>query len=317
MVFLGQNSLWRTVAAVWMVFATAETVAGEAPAQRFSVGTFNVENYLGDAVRGRPQKPPLGRQKVRECLLTIHADVVALQEMGDQKVLLELRDQLSASGLDYPHWEHVTGFDTNIHLAVLSRFPIVRRRPHTNETYLLNGRRLSVSRGFAEVEIEVNPAYRFTLLAAHLKSKRPVAVADESEMREQEAAALRRIVDALLERQRGLNLIVLGDLNDSQNSRSVKALIGRGRRALVDTRPAEQNGDQLPTPLGQRYPPRRVTWTHHYGKEDTFSRLDYILLSQAMERERLPSKTYILTLPDWGQASDHRPIVAGFEAINR
>jgi hypothetical protein len=41
-----------------------------------------------------------------------------------------------------PFWDEITGYDTNIHLAVLSRLPIVARRPHTNENFLLDGRRL-------------------------------------------------------------------------------------------------------------------------------------------------------------------------------
>ena len=31
-----------------------------------------------------------------------------------------------------------------------------------------------------------------------------------------------------------------------------------------------------------------------------------------MSREWLPAETYILTMPNWGQASDHRPLVATF-----
>ena len=67
------------------------------------------------------------------------------------------------------------------HVAVLSRLPIVARRPHTNENFLLEGRRFVVSRGFDELDIQVNPRYTFTLLAAHLKSRRPSAMADEEE----------------------------------------------------------------------------------------------------------------------------------------
>ena len=32
-----------------------------------------------------------------------------------------------------------------------------------------------------------------------------------------------------------------------------------------------------------------------------------------MEKIWVKSETYILALPDWGLASDHRPLVAGFE----
>jgi len=36
------------------------------------------------------------------------------------------------------------------------------------------------------------------------------------------------------------------------------------------------------------------------------------LLSPAMARHWVPNETYVLASPDWGVASDHRPIVATF-----
>jgi len=49
-------------------------------------------------------------------------------------------------------------------------------------------------------------------------------------------------------------------------------------------------------------------------KGDTYSRIDYILTSHGMVREWLPAETYVLSSPNWGVASDHRPVVAGFVA---
>jgi endonuclease/exonuclease/phosphatase family metal-dependent hydrolase len=241
---------------------------------------------------------------------------LGLQEIGSTNALLELRSALKASGLDYPHWEHVAGPDTNLQVAVLSRFPITARRSHTREGFLLGGRRLRVARGFAEVELEVNDRYSFTLFVAHLKSRRPVAQADEAEWREQEALLLREKVDARLQADPNANVAIVGDLNDVKDSISTKALLGKGRNALIDARPAEKNGDDghSTTP---GFAPRNITWTYFYGKEDTYSRIDYILLSRVMAREWDPEGTYVLSLPNSGVASDHRPLLAAFEASNR
>lgn len=287
-------------------------------AETFRVATYNVENYLNQPTETRHYaKSEAAKAQVRANLKALKPDVVALEEIGQLSALQELQASLKQDGLDLPYSEFVQGWDTNIHVAVLSRFPIVARRSHTNETYLLSGRRFHVSRGFSEVDIQVTPDYQFTLLGAHLKSRRPVPEADEAEMRTEEARLLRDKVDALLAANPNVNVLVCGDFNDNYDTAGVKAVVGRGKNALVDTRPAEQNGDNRPNPTNPRWFPRNVAWTHYYGKEDTYSRLDYILLSPGMAREWVKDGTYALTLPNWGIGSDHRPIVATFTTTEK
>ena len=283
-------------------------------AEAFRVATYNVENYLDQTTKSRREiKSDDAKAKIRESIKAMKPDVIAFEEMGAVSALLELRDSLKKDGLNYPHWEHITGWDTNIHLAVLSKFPITARRPHTNDNFLLSGRRFHVSRGFLEVDLKVNARYSFTLLAAHLKSRRPVPEADEAELRLEEAKLLREKVDADLNANPKLNLVVLGDFNNTKDSPSTKAIIGHGKTKLVDTRPAERNGDNLPNP-NPAWEPKTITWTHYYGKEDSYSRIDYIMLSPGMAREWVTNETYIPTIPNWGVGSDHRPLVATFEA---
>ena len=281
-------------------------------AQTFRVATYNVENYLDRPTETRPHpKSAEARAKVRECIRAAKPDVLALQEMGSVSALLELRDSLKAEGLEFPYWEHVTGFDTNIHVAILSRFPLSSRRPHTNDNFLLGGRRLRASRGFGEVDVQVSPRCSFTLITAHLKSKRPVPEADQAEERLEEAKILRGIIQADLAANPRADLIVAGDFNDTKDSASVKTVIGRGRFKLVDTRPAERNGDNASNPP---FEPRTITWTHYYGKEDTYSRIDYILLSPGMAGKWVPGDSCVVTIPNWGVGSDHRLLVAAFSA---
>jgi len=282
-------------------------------AETFRVATYNVENYLDQPTESRPHvKSNEAKAQVCESIRALNPDVLALEEMGGAQELLELRNSLKTNGLDYPHWELVCGMDTNIHVAILSKLPIAARLPHTNDVYLLDGRRFRVSRGFAEVEIQARTNFTFTLIVAHLKSRRPVPEADEAEERLEEAKVLRSIIDTHLTNDPNAKLIVLGDFNDVKDSDAVKAVIGRGRFKLTDTRPAERNGDNLAGD-GSRFEPRNVTWTEYYGKEDTYSRVDYILLSPAMARDWVKPETYIPTIPNWGIGSDHRPIAAAFK----
>ena len=287
-----------------------------AGAEAFRVATYNVENYLDQDTQTRSAKSPEAKAKVRESIRALKPDVLALQEMGGTNALLELRDSLKAEGLDLPYWEHVAGYDTNLHLAILSKFPFTARHPHTDDSFLLSGRRFRVSRGFAEVDVRVNTNYSFTLITAHLKSRRAVARADEGELRLEEAKLLREKIDARLAANPNANLVVLGDFNDTKDSPSTKVVIGRGKHKLVDTRPAERNGDNAPS-TNSAGEPHNVTWTHYYGKEDTYSRIDYILISPSLAREWVTNETYVLTLPNWGVGSDHRLLVATFEAEDK
>jgi endonuclease/exonuclease/phosphatase family metal-dependent hydrolase len=299
--------MFRRVAILILALAGLNAFAGT-----FRVAAYNIENYLDQPTETRRfAKADAAKAKIRESIRALNPDVLALEEMGTTNALLELRAALKADGCDFPFWEHVSGFDTNIHVAVLSKFPIVARRPHTSESFLLDGRRFRVSRGFAEVDIQADKNFTFTLIAAHLKSRRPVPDADEAELRLQEAKILRGLVDEHFQANPDAKIIVLGDFNDVVSSASTKEVIGRGKFKLTDTRPAERNGDTAPNP-NPRYAPRNVTWTHYYGLEDSYSRIDYILLSPALAREWQPADTFIATIPNWGIGSDHRPIVAGF-----
>lgn len=284
-------------------------------AEVFRVATYNLESYLETATQTRAVKSEESKAAIRESILALKPDVLAVQELGSQAALLELRDSLKTNGLAFEYWQFVSGHDTNIHLGLLSRFPFTAYRAYTNESFLLNGRRLHVSRGFLEADIAVTHDYSFTLISAHLKSKRAAAEADEADLRLEEARLLREKIDARLAVQPDLDLVVLGDFNDTQDSPSTRAVIGRGKSKLVDTRPAERNGTE-PTG-GAPAEHRLVTWTHYFSKEDTYRRIDFVLVSRTMARKWKPQESFVLARPDWGRASDHRPVLAVFDSSGR
>jgi endonuclease/exonuclease/phosphatase family metal-dependent hydrolase len=305
------NPFLRTRAVCcWLVMIV--TWLGPAAAGTFRVAAYNVENYLDVPTESRPEaKSAEAKAKVRETIRALNPDVLALEEMGTTNALLELRASLKAEGLDYPFWEHVPGYDPDIHVAVLSRLPVLARRPHTNEMFLLDGQRFHVSRGFAELDLRAGTNFTFTLIVAHLKSKRPVPEADQAELRLEEAKLLRSLIEARLQANPQARLVVAGDFNDTHDAPPIKTLIGRGKLRLFDTRPAERNGDDRPNP-NPRYPPRNVTWTDYYGVADSYERIDYILTSLAMKPLLEREGTYIPVIPNWGIGSDHRPVLATF-----
>ena len=269
------------------------------------VVTYNVENYHIRDWGNRHEKPAASRAAVSKILAEIHPDVVALQEIGESAALDELQHSLASRGVPLPYREHLGGWDTNLFIAVLSRFPILRRAPHTNDSFLLDGRRFHSSRPVLEVDLELTPGRRLSLITAHLKSRRPIAAADEAALRAEEARLLRSHVDTALQRNGDQPLIVCGDFNDSPDSKVLKTLLGRGRLHLLDTRPTERGVDSgtMDSPI------RSVTWTHFFAREDSYSRIDYVLLSPASEAFCVRGGTYVWSGSGWGSASDHRPVI--------
>ncbi len=293
---------WFPALRLLLCAAGSVTILGDVPCV---VVTYNVENYHLRDWGNRHEKPVESRAAVAEILAQIRPDVVALQEIGEPAALDDLQRSLASRGVLLPHREHLGGWDTNLFIAVLSRFPIVRRAAHTNDSFLLDGRRFHSSRPVLEVDLELTPAHHLSLITTHLKSRRPIAAADESALRAEEARLLRAHVDTALQRNGAQPLIVCGDFNDSPDSKVLKTLLGRGRLHLLDTRPAER-GASAETPDS---PVRLVTWTHFFARQDSYSRIDYVLLSPASEAFCVRQGTYVWSGPGWGRASDHRPVV--------
>ncbi len=241
--FKRQQVLMLVALAAWLL--PCHSHAG----QGFSVATYNLQNYFLQPTDRRPAKSPEARARIRESLRAIRADVIALQEVGGPEARTELQHSLKAEGLDYPYWDAVSGADTNTQQVILSKFPILARRRHSDETFVLFGRRFSVHRGFAEVDIQVNTNYVFTLIAAHLKSRLPTPEADEADLREQEALLLRNIISERLKANPDANLLVLGDLNDHRSSTTLRTLMERGPARLIDTEPGESGAQRDPRPI--------------------------------------------------------------------
>ena len=53
------------------------------------------------------------------------------------------------------------------------------------------------------------------------------------------------------------------------------------------------------------------------GATAMHSRIDFLLISPGLAREWVKEDTYIPFIPNWGVASDHRPIMATFEETDK
>lgn len=273
------------------------------PSGTFSVMTYNLHQYVLTERDGEPDKPkPENERRAAAALIAKERpDVLTVQEMGDAAMLAQFRSDLRAAGLDYPYAELLKRGRMDINLAVLSRFPIVSVQHHTNDWYSIGESRVPVARGFLDVDIQVNPQYRFRLLTAHLKSKVYHSLG-QTEMRRNEARLLNKAIRDILDKNPGVNLLVAGDFNDDYNSAPLREVSGRRGGRLTDLRPVDSAGD---------------VWTYFYGEIDGYSRFDYFFVSQGMLPEVVREKTKVVRDPLTYEASDHRPVVAVFRSADQ
>jgi len=264
------------------------------------IATYNVRNYLTmDRLvegRWRPEypKPESEKEVVRETILAVRPDLIALQEIGARAHLLELRGDLASEGLEYSGSAWLEAHDSERHLAALWKENLdVRVVEHPNLPIRYMGEVDFVKRGMLELRIE-NDGGQWSLFNLHLKSKYTSVKADplSSKRRTLEGRAARDRILAVYPRPDEARYLIVGDLNDSPISGAVRAFLRKGERDL--SLPIECSDD-----LGSR-------WTHYYRKEDSYSRIDYILRSPGWGDTFDGIKGRIDRRPNYYDGSDHR-----------
>ncbi len=283
----------------------AATAAGAAP-DALTIATYNVENYVATARRiagvyyPRYPKPEAAKQALRAVIRALDADVVALQEMGPAGYLEELRRDLQAEGADFPYAALAEAADPERHLAVLSRRPFRRVRTEAGLEFAYLGGRERVKRGVLEVAVAAGDG-ELTLFVVHLRSRFTDRVDDAAAaiFRAGEAGAIRDQVLRRFPDPAAAQFVVLGDCNDAPGAKPLRLLTKRG--PIVITR------------LLEAADPRGETWTHLYRKEETYTRVDHILVSPGLLPAVSGGRARIYDGPGVAEASDHRPVVVRLE----
>lgn len=296
----GMRRITQILAVTVVVWAWS--VAGATDATNtFTVAAYNVENWLSMEREGYPNepKPEESRDKAVSILAGIRPDVLGVAEIGTRADLADLQGRLKKAGLDLPHTEWIESADTNRHVALLSRFPVDERYSRTDYTYQLDGRTMRIQRGILDVKLRVNDAYAFRAIMLHLKSKWRVEGMDQATMRLEEARLVRSHVAKALKHDPSLNLVVMGDLNDTEETDPVRAILGEPPFRLHDLKPVSSNG---------------YFGTHYYRGNKSFSRIDYLLASPGMFREFVTGSARVAQPENWFDASDHLAISAEFVA---
>jgi endonuclease/exonuclease/phosphatase family metal-dependent hydrolase len=272
-------------------------------AETLTVATYNIQNYTvadrmtAEGYRKAYPKPESEKQALRQVIRAMDADILALQEMGPAPYLEELRRDLKSGGLDYPAALLLEGPDADRHVALLAKRPPVAVRRYADVEFAYFGGREKVKRGVLEVTF-MTDAGELTFFIVHLKSRLTDREDDpESSLRRAaEAQAVRELILKRFPSPAQARFIVLGDCNDNRGSKPLQALLKRGGLEIASLLPATDS--------------RGEVWTHHYAKEDSYSRVDHLMASSAALPFVVGGAAHIYDGAATGEASDHRPVVA-------
>jgi endonuclease/exonuclease/phosphatase family metal-dependent hydrolase len=270
--------------------------------ETLTIATYNVENY-GPADRMTEAgfrkdypKPEAEKRALRGVLRALNADVLVLQEMGGLPHLEELRRDLKSDGLDYPFVALAVAVDADRHVAMLAKRRLSAVTTRTDLEFSYFGAREKVKRGLLEATI-ATAAGAITIFAVHLKSRFTDRPADPlSAMRRAgEATAIRDYVLKRFPDPREARFLILGDCNEGKNSRALGFLQKRGKTEIAIALPAADS--------------RGEVWSYAYRKEETYSRVDHILVSRGLIGAVRDGVARIYDGTGVREASDHRPLI--------
>ncbi|HVW84064.1 MAG TPA: endonuclease/exonuclease/phosphatase family protein [Bryobacteraceae bacterium] len=276
--------------------------AAATSAETLSIATYNVGNYgpagrmTDDGYRPAYPKPEREKRALRQVIRALDADVLFLQEMGPQPYLDELQRDLRDEGCIYPHAFLAEANDAERHVAVLSKRPLSGVRTLANLEFSYLGARSPVKRGLVVATVRTT-AGDIALFGFHLKSRLTERPDDplSAHRRLQEAVAIRDEVLRRFPNPASARFVLIGDCNDSKASKAVERLQKRGKTVIALLLPASD-------PAGE-------CWTYSYRREDSYQRVDHILVSPALRDAIAGGGARILAGPDVAEASDHRPVV--------
>lgn len=271
-----------------------------------TVATYNLENYtvadrvIPDGYRQDYPKPEAEKAALRAVIRQIGADVLAVQEIGGEPFLAELQRDLRSDGVDYPHTALIEAEDKERMVAVLSRRPLVRVVRHDDLVFKYADGPAKVRRGLLEVRVNADSG-EIALFVVHLKSRHTERPDDPqaAAFRAGEATTIRDRVLGVFPDPAAARFVIAGDFNDTRGSRPLRAMLERGKTTIAEWVPAADD--------------RGEVWSHFYRKDDSYSRIDHVLVSPGLRPRIRGGAAVIWATAETRLASDHRPLVFTIE----
>ena len=300
-----KESVWGITSSmlrIGLLFLLWLSAVGWTSAETLRIATYNLRNYLimdrlvGGQWRPEYPKPEAEKAAIREAILEVEPDVLVLQEIGGPGFLEELRRDLEADGLGYPHAMLIEAADEVRHVAVLSRVEPTAVARHTDLDFkYLDGREV-VKRGMLELTFAGARGGAFKLFAVHLKSRWTEHDADPEaqQRRAREARACRnRVIERTFEAGRPAFMVV-GDFNDHPNSAPLRRFDHRGDLQI---------GTRL-----EAVDSRGEHWTYFYAKALRYSTVDGFVLSEPLMPQVVGGEGRVHDGAGSLQGTDHRMV---------
>ncbi|MFK7910808.1 MAG: endonuclease/exonuclease/phosphatase family protein [Akkermansiaceae bacterium] len=261
---------------------------------------YNLKNYLtmkrySNGKSGYTSKPEDEIEALVSTIVDSKPDIIGICEIGSPKDLQDLQTRLKDKGLDLPHAHHLLGYDSVRTLAIISKFPIISTGKPEKDDYVVGKVPFTISRGILDATIQF-PNKKVRCLGVHLKSKRPIPQADQELMRRAESGLLRAHINDILAKEPDTHLLVYGDFNDTKRTPTMRTAMGRlnAKVGLIVLNAKDSRGD---------------LWTHHWSREDIYSRFDFVMVSKSLDPYVDKEGMKVLDPENWEKASDHRAIL--------
>ena len=265
------------------------------------IATYNLLNLFDSeddpyhADEGTPAKPREELQHVAQSISALNADVIAFQEIESRGYLRRFVDVFFPE-LGYEHIVHFEGNDVRgIDVCLISRVPVGPVRSYRHLTFSgPDGSRRSFSRDVLAVTIEPLEGLPLEVWVVHLKSNSGGRKFSEP-VRLAEARQLRELLEQQLESAPDSRVIVLGDFNDTWESKTMKTIVGEGATALWS---AASDSSQ------------KGVVTYNTGKYR--SMIDFILCSPSMAKQYVKGSFQVEPGSPQSTGSDHNPVAVRF-----
>lgn len=266
------------------------------------VATYNTLNLFDDqddpyhSDEGTPAKPREQLQHLAQSIAELNADVIAFQEV-ENRYYLERFVNVFLPEMGYDNVVLFEGNDMRgIDVALLSRIPVGPVRSHRHLKFTgPDGMERHFNRDVLAVTLEPPGGKPFEAWIVHLKSNSGGREFAEP-VRMAEALQLRKLLDEKLTKDPEARFLVLGDFNDTWDSKSTQTIVGSGPTALWS--PTSELNGELPDT---------------YNEGEFHSMIDFILCSPAMAKTYVKGSYHVIPGSKSTTGSDHNPVAVSFK----